>query len=132
MMFKSGFCILTNAMAGARTQRRPYYIGRSPYYGSTSPPLRRTGPFPRFPGLSAQTATVYTTTSNNNILRLDFDAGTATPVNTDQTLRKELQGLAVLDDGLKGIHLLVADTGAILIYTNAQGAGALITSAIPQ
>src|SRR6185436_490123 len=72
-----------------------------------------------------------TNTTNNEVLKLDFDAGQSTVVNTDAAQRKRLEGIAVRDDG-SSLNLLVCDRTAnqILFYANAQGAGQLITNAI--
>jgi len=76
--------------------------------------------------------TAYSTNSSNDqILRLDFDTGTSVVVNTDAGQRVRLEGIAVRDDGTTQ-HLLVCDRGAseVLFYENAVGAGQIITTAI--
>lgn len=71
--------------------------------------------------------------SNGRILKIDFEEGTATVVNTDATLRKGLEGLAVRDDGAGQVNLLVCDRldGKVVFYANAAGTGATITAQIP-
>jgi len=47
--------------------------------------------------------------ANKRILKIDFDAGTTTVVNTDSNKLKKPVALAVRDDGAGVVHLLVAD-----------------------
>jgi len=74
--------------------------------------------------------------SNGRILKIDFEEGTATVVNTDANLRKGLEGLAVRDDGAGLVNLLVCDRldGKVLFYADAAGTGttgATVTAQIP-
>ncbi len=82
-------------------------------------------------GLLAQEAKVFAVNSSNNrILAVSFDPPGTRVLNTDANQRASLRGLAVLDAGVKGIHLVVCDTlrGEVLFYENSLGKGQVISS----
>ena len=68
--------------------------------------------------------------ANKRIVKIDFDHGTTTVVNTDHNKLKKPVALAVRDDGGGVVHLLVCDEKAdkVLFYLNAQGTGQQITA----
>jgi len=69
--------------------------------------------------------------TNNHIMKLDFVNDTATQVNTDAALRRQLVRIAVRDD-VSHVHLIAADFRAsrILFYEDAQGRAQVIATQI--
>lgn len=80
----------------------------------------------------AQSAKVYgANSSNGNIYLVGFTPPGVTVVNDDASMRTAIRALAIRDDGVDGLHLIVCDTGGgdVLFYENASGSGQVITSA---
>src|SRR5688572_6443547 len=82
--------------------------------------------------LPAQEARVYSANSSNGqIVLVTFDPPGTTVVNTDANQRTSLRALAIRDDGVDGIHLIVCDTngGEVVFYGDAAGNGEVVASA---
>lgn len=77
----------------------------------------------------AQNAKVYVANSaNSRILQVTFDPPSTTQINTDPNALTQIRDLAIRDDGLAGINLIVCDRngGRVVFYADAFGASQVI------
>ena len=73
--------------------------------------------------------TIATDSTTNDVVQVVFDPPGVTVLNTDALSRVSLRGLAVRDDGVDGVNLIVCDTGdgAVLFYHEESAVGETVS-----